>query len=470
MTVADVVRDFLKRESIPPSSLLIALSGGIDSTALLLGVSDLRADGYRIIAGHVNHHLRGSESDRDEAFAAELATSLEIQWLRADAPPDPDSIRERGLEAAAREARYRALRIMKESAGADWILTAHQSDDQAETILMRLLKGGSLRSLGGIAARTADCLRPLLSVPRRDLEAYLSSKAISPHTDASNKDIRFERNRVRHELLPALELVYPDIRESLIHLSQEVREQEQLLEPLVRSASQRWCVRRPAETLFIRGSEPEAAWVRERIFMDEIRRLSPATRDVRASRLAIVAAGVGSLPRTRITRDLEAVPSPRGTRLRKIASERPEPFNLPISIDVPFEIPALHVWGILRPVHGIAAERLSSPATLSSQFFAVPDSDRPPSFAISSRRPGQRFQPLGLRYQKKLNEFLIDRKIPKELRDQLPLLLCNDDIVWVAGVEVSEKYKVPAHPQSLFEISIEYRNERTETEQDLQPR
>jgi len=469
MTVPDVVRDFLKRENIPSSSLLVAVSGGVDSTALLIAASELKADGYRIVAGHVNHHLRGNDSDEDEAFAASLPASLGIEWLRADARPDPGSVRDRGLEAAAREARYRALRAMKETAGADWILTAHQSDDQAETILMRLLRGGPLRSMAGISARTPDCLRPLLSIPRRDLEAYLVSKAISARTDASNRDLRFERNRVRHELLPALQLVYPDIRETLIRLSKDVRDQEQLIEPLVRSAGDRWCVRRPAETLFIRGSAPETAWMRERIFMDEIRRLSPATRDVRASRVAIVAARVGSLPRTRITKDLEALPSARGTRLRKIAL-KPEPFDVPISIDVPFEIPGLGAWGLLRPLDEIPPERRSGPATLSSQLFAIPGSVSQPSFAISTRRPGQRFQPLGLRYQKKLNEFLIDRKIPQELRDQLPLLLCNGDIVWVAGVEVSEKYKVPANPQSLFEISIEYRNERTETEQDLQPR
>lgn len=470
MTLPDVVRAFLKRESIPPCTLLVAVSGGNDSTALLISVSELRADGYRIVAAHVNHHLRGIDSSEDERFSAAIAENLGLEWLRADAPVDPDSIRDRGLEAAARNARYSALRAMKQSALAGWILTAHHLDDQTETILMRLLRGGPLRSLTGIPARTIDCLRPLLSVPRRNLELFLRSKDVSPRLDASNADLRFERNRVRHEVLPALRLVYPDIQETLTRLSADVQNQEQMIEPLVREATSRWCVRRQTETLFVHGCEPEARWMRERVFLDEVRRLSPGTRELRASRLSVVAAAVGSLPRTRITRDLEAVPSVRGTWLKQISRRKPAPFEVPIFVGVPFEIPSISARGILRPVREIPPALRGSPATLSSQFFDLPQSIEHPSFAIATRRPGQRFQPLGLRYQKKLSEFLIDRKIPQELRDQLPLLICNGEVVWVAGVEVSEKYRVPPKPHSLFEISIEYRNERTETEQDLQPR
>lgn len=470
MTVPDVVRDFLKRENIPSCTLLAAVSGGIDSTALLIAASGLQSSGYRIIAAHVNHHLRGEASDEDERFSAALATDLGLEWLRADGPVDPQSVRERGLEAAARMARYSALRAMKHSARADWIVTAHQLDDQSETILMRLLRGGPLRSLAGIPERTEDCLRPLLSVPRRDLELFLRTKNVSPRFDASNADLRYERNRVRHEIFPALQLVYPDLRETLVRLSADVRNQEQMMEPLVREATQRWCVRRKGETLFAVGCEPVARWMRERIFMDEVRRLSPSTRDLKAARLAVVAAGLETLPRTRITRDLEAVPSARGTWLRQVSRPKHEPFDVPITLDIPFEIPALSARGLLREVERIPSERHTGPATLSSQYFEVPGSVERPSFTITTRRPGQRFQPLGLRYQKKLNEFLIDRKIPQELRDQLPLLMCNGEVVWVAGVEISEKYKVPAKPGSLFEISIEYGHERTETKQDLQPR
>src|SRR5688572_30156447 len=130
------VRQFFVKQNIRPGSVVAAVSGGTDSTALLLALADLRDEGFELAAVHVNHHLRGAESDADETFLRDLCAKLGVPLEVADGTLDPDAIKHRGIEAAAREVRYRRLR---EKAGARLVATAHQKNDQAETVLMRLL-------------------------------------------------------------------------------------------------------------------------------------------------------------------------------------------------------------------------------------------------------------------------------------------------------------------------------------------
>jgi tRNA(Ile)-lysidine synthase len=191
--------------------VLAAVSGGADSMALLRALVEAkrRAGGAgRVLAGHVNHHLRGAASDADERWLChecrELGVPLEVR--REDAAALAASEGD-GLEAAARTARYRLLTEMAEAAGARFVVTAHTRDDQAETVLFRLLRGAGLRGLAGMRRRrelspSVVLVRPLLDVTRAELEAYLHGLGQSWREDASNANVQFARNRLRHELLP----------------------------------------------------------------------------------------------------------------------------------------------------------------------------------------------------------------------------------------------------------------------------
>ena len=190
-------------------TVVAAVSGGCDSVALLRALSAIRADGEgRLVAAHLNHRLR-PEADEDERFVVDLCRRLGVECevgqasVRDEAEAQGD-----GLESAARVARYRFLRTTAERLGARFVVTAHTADDQAETILHRIIRGTGIRGLAGMARVRrlghASLVRPMLNIRREELAAYLAGLGQPFRDDASNADCRFTRNRIRHELLPLL--------------------------------------------------------------------------------------------------------------------------------------------------------------------------------------------------------------------------------------------------------------------------
>jgi len=192
---------------------IVAVSGGADSVALLMALHQHKPAGGLIVA-HLNHGLRGAESGADEQFVQDLSQELDrpCRVARVDLARDA---RGENLEAAARFARYRWFGELAAELGAGWIATGHHADDQAETVLHRLMRGTGLQGLRGIAPIRRDgavpILRPLLTVPRKELVEYLSEHRQGYRTDSSNADPRFTRNRIRHELLPLMATFNDDV-------------------------------------------------------------------------------------------------------------------------------------------------------------------------------------------------------------------------------------------------------------------
>ena len=227
---------WLRRRKVGATGMLVAVSGGPDSVALLRALAALRPEDELVIA-HVNHQLRGVESDADEEFVRDLharlvsagAGKLVLRCRRADTAGQARSERA-NLEAVARRIRYEWLGQVAAETGTRWIATGHTADDQAETVLHRLLRGTGLKGLRGIAPRrtltiTAELVRPLLGLRRADVLAYLDAVGQSYRTDSSNRDPRFTRNRIRHELLPLLaEEFNPRIVQILTRLARQANE------------------------------------------------------------------------------------------------------------------------------------------------------------------------------------------------------------------------------------------------------
>src|SRR5687767_11136479 len=217
---AEAVRQYFVKHCGAPCAIVAAVSGGADSTALLLALTGLRDDGFEVHAAHVNHHLRGIDSDADEQFVRDLCARLGVPLHVADGTLDPERVRARGIEAAAREVRYARLSEIREATGARFVATAHQKNDQAETVLMRLLTGSGIAGLRGIHPVRADgFVRPLLDVTREEIEAFLRERNVTPRTDRSNADARFLRNRVR-AIIGELNAV-----ENLAAIADQAREQ-----------------------------------------------------------------------------------------------------------------------------------------------------------------------------------------------------------------------------------------------------
>lgn len=446
-TLRERIYQFFGKEGVRACRLAVAVSAGVDSTALLLALEGLRGEGFEIIAAHVNHHLRGAESDADEAFVRDLCARLGIPVRVADGTLDPERTRARGIEAAAREVRYARLTAIRDAEQAAYVATGHQKNDQAETVLMRLLTGSGMAGLRGIhPVRTDRFIRPLLGVTRTEVEEFLREQNVTARVDRSNEDPRFLRNRVRAFLRDL------DATDNLTKIADDARAQWPLLEREIDAAENAGVVVLQFETRFQRW--PEEEWLRASLLHRHIRRLDPEARDFDATRIA---SGLRTIKRIRVTKNLELIR--RGDTL--VLRSRPQPsedFELELTETAPAYIASLNTMvHLLRPAPITLPAERSALGSATRQTIQLPDACG--TFLVRNRRRGDRFQPLGLNAPKKLKDFLIDRKIDADVRDRLPLLVWNGEIVWVAGVEVSERFKVTGAAGVLYEVWTDDRNQ-----------
>lgn len=260
-------------------SVIVAVSGGADSVALLCGLAAIRQRGLgRIIVAHYNHRLRARASDRDEAFVRELAASLDLpievgHWHRkpaadtADESPDNtatdvraalDTATENVGEAAARYARYDFLRDAAHRHGARFVATAHTADDQAETVLHHVLRGTGLAGLAGISrtrplSEAVTLIRPMLTLSRADAEQYLAQLDQPYCRDATNDDLRYTRNRIRHEVLPQLAASFnPRLDEALRNLARSAAGAQEVIDSLARELASKTCEAHGSDTVTVR--------------------------------------------------------------------------------------------------------------------------------------------------------------------------------------------------------------------------
>ena len=218
---------FNRRYSLmqPGDTVICAVSGGADSVALLFGLYLLKDKlGINLEAAHFNHHLRDEESDRDEAFVRQLCDRYDVPLHVSSGQIVPGK---KGLEAAARDARYGFFQTLDGK-----IATAHTADDNAETVLMHLVRGTGLKGLGGIAPVNRNVIRPMLEITRGDVEAFLEEWCLPHITDSSNHTDAFLRNRIRHHVVPLLKAENPRLAENLSAMALNLRQDEEILSSL----------------------------------------------------------------------------------------------------------------------------------------------------------------------------------------------------------------------------------------------
>jgi tRNA(Ile)-lysidine synthase len=393
--------------------VLVALSGGADSTALLGVLADLRSEGRltEVVALHVDHGLRaGSASDADAC--AEVCERLGVELRRATV-----TVQAGNVQAAARKARYAALRSEARNSGATLVATGHTRDDQAETVLLRLLRGAGARGLSGIPPRRGILVRPLIDRSRAEVLAYLEERGLPHLEDPTNATPRFLRNRVRAEVLPVLRALAPQVDRAIARAADLLRDDEKAL-----AARGRRLVRRDAARVEDLLREPVA-----------VRR-----RAVRA--LWKRATGRGAGLEAHHVEDVLALLGRRG----------------PARAPLPGGREACVRYGVVtvRPV----PERESEPL---ATCLPAPGAHRLPGGRVlelqggegarwplwwRGRRPGDRFHPAGRRGSKKLKSWLIDEKIPLEKRDRLQVLVDDDGrVLWIPDLDArSENPRVTA--------------------------
>ncbi|HXI11049.1 MAG TPA: tRNA lysidine(34) synthetase TilS [Thermoanaerobaculia bacterium] len=451
------IRLFFERFGLQPQHLLVAISGGPDSMALLLVLAGMRSESLSVSAGHVNHRLRGEESDEDEEFVRRFCAELGIQLVVEQGSLNRSLIRPRGIEAAARRLRYEILGRIRESQGADYLVTAHHQNDQAETFLMRALTG-SAAALGGVLPVNGTTLRPFLYTPRLEIQQFLAANNRTARQDSSNDDKRFLRNRVRADLLPLAVELNPQAIKAFARSADQVRELLEAVEPMAEEAARRWIVRDLRSSVFDLDHLPSIPWIARTNFLAEVRRLDPASRAMDEGALRRLLGSLEGLTRVSVTKTLMLARQGRFATLRSVGESAAGWPSMTIDPDSTVEIPSIDAEVELSAL--TTRPDPVSPGQPGTEHFQIRDGRKSTTFTLRPRRIGERFQPLGFTHEKKLKEILINRKIPRECRDTIPLLAVGEEVVWVDKVGVAERFRVGDDPGSWFKISVRYRGNR----------
>ena len=435
----------------PRGRVLVAVSGGADSVAMLHLLRELQEGGHLIVASaaHFNHSLRAA-ADVDEAFCRDLAAALDLPFdagrgdVRALA-----SAEDRSLEDAARRARYAYLEAAADRLGADVIAVGHTRDDQAETFLLRLLRGAGPRGLAGIRPKTGRVIRPLIEIGRGELRAYIAERRLVFREDESNEDVAIPRNRIRHELLPILRDFSPGVIDVLAREAEIAREDEDFLS---RAAIDLWPgivltskhgITLEAEPL--RALHPALA---SRIVREALEQAAPGHFFGRDHIRAVLALATESARVPGSGVDVPGLHARRaGGRLMLEVAEaqgiRPFENSFRVPLSIPGEV-SLQGWAVSASTEG-AVQFSPAAVAVAASVVKLP-------LAVRSRRPGDKFRPLGMGGRgRKLQDFLVDRKVPRKERDTLPLVVDSDDrIVWVVGQSVAEDFRVTGASQGVI--------------------
>ncbi len=444
--------------------IVVGVSGGTDSLALLHLLAGLRESlGVRLHAATLDHGLRGDAGADDARFVVEMAQRWNIPATAGYA--DVQALaRARNLstEAAARAARYDFLAAVAREVGADRVAVAHNADDQVETVLLHLLRGSGISGLAGMAYRAPlpghpDLLliRPLLDVARAELDAYCLENDLHPRHDASNADQRYTRNRLRHDLIPRLHDLSPQIERRLLQLAEIAAVEDDFVNAALQAAVEAQ-VTRTAD----RVSLPRAVFAQLHPAL-RLRFIIAALAELNASDAAMI--HLRAAADLALTGQVGAVAQfPHRLRLRvdysDIHVERAtaEPaINPPLLLSgvvIPLPVP-----GVVLLADGWRIETAITPPDDPAGDGARLNISREATLTLRGRRAGDRFAPLGLDgHTQKLSKWMIDHKIPRDLRDRVPLLVGDDQVaaIYWGGWFVSAHHSVNDSANGIIYVIV----------------
>lgn len=436
-------------------TVVAALSGGADSCALLSVLVQF-AEKYRLttVVAHFNHGLRGSFSDEDEAFCRNLAKRYGLAFA-AEKMSDPSVPRGMSPEDYFRRMRYLFLDRVAADVGASKIALGHQLQDQAETVLLNILRGSGLGGLKGIAPiRDGRYIRPLLDATRKEILAYLKERGLTYREDRSNESPVYLRNRVREEVIPLLREHYnPRIEQNLARMAQILRRDDDFIEASLEEATAGSAVRQVKEGVsfsvtFFRSLH---ASLRFRLIKTLLERTAGPEAGFSFAHIAAVAdlalapgpSGSIALPGGLCARrEYETVVI--GPALSGLVPDYAYPVAIPGTVDVKER-------GITLSFRKERAGAMPLPAGSSWCFDA--DKIRDP-LTLRNRRPGDRFEPLGTKGSQKVKKLLIDRKIPRIRRQGVALLADLESVVWIENLHVSDRVKVTPETKTLLILDV----------------
>jgi len=462
------VLDFIRRNDLIAGggTIVVGVSGGPDSLCLLHVLTGLRRRlGVALHVAHLNHRLRGAESDADAEYVSNAARELGLPaTIEARDVPAYRRRHRLSLEEAAREVRYAFLAEVARSQGTDTVAVGHTADDRIETVLMHLLRGTGLAGLRGIQPRSArrtaggtgiTVIRPLLETRRMEVEAYCAARGLSPRMDSSNQALDQLRNQVRFRLLPALREYNPDIDEALLRTA---RAADADLAYIEEEVSRLWgsaATERPDGIAIDRaGFAALHPSLRRHLLRSALQRLLGDIRDIEAVHIESVVTAMSGPAGKRLT-------LPRGVTFHAgydhglLTAGKAAPCPLPpLEGERRLNVPGkTDIGGWL--VHASLLDRRPARAD-EGDFTACLDFDAAgDALTVRGRRRGERFRPLGVEFEKKLQDFMVDARIPRHWRDRVPLVCSPQHIVWVAGWRIDHRARVTPSTRRVLRLEFE---------------
>ncbi|MDD5310607.1 MAG: tRNA lysidine(34) synthetase TilS [Candidatus Omnitrophica bacterium] len=437
--------------------VVVAVSGGPDSTALLLALNGLKLEyGLRLRIAHLDHMFRAAgETKKDREYVSSLSRRLGIPLIfeRIDVPA---YAKESGLslEEAAREKRYGFLLKAAKDSGAKKIALGHTMDDQAETVLMRLIRGSGLGGLRGIPPkRPLDgvlIVRPLIEAWRKEVEEYLKGKGVKPRLDATNFMRKFLRNRIRHELIAVLKKYNPNIKEVLVRSAQNFSYDYEALSDAV-DRSCKGCLKAKGgfAAVDLRRLKGKQAGIRRGILRKAIEISKGDLRGIDYSHIEdiedLIKTGKGAIDlpgKMRVVRKKDALifgKTEAGAVFPKVLKR--------ISVPGSTFIPGLKLTFATK----FSGSNVKLGGSKSAEYVDFAKIKGP--LYVRTWEKGDRFRPLGMAKEKKLQDFFMDLKVPRGKREGVPLLVSGRDIIWVCGLRLSDAVKIDNGTERVLKIS-----------------
>ena len=424
-----------KHRLLDPSGLhLVALSGGPDSVALL---RVLIALGYRVEAAHCNFHLRGAESDRDEAFVKHLCESFNVPLHLIHFDTDEYArLHQVSIEMAARELRYGYFERLCQDIGASTVCVAHHRDDAVETFLMNLLRGSGIHGLTGIRPRNGIVVRPLLGVSRQEVLEYLDSIAQDYVTDSTNLESIVLRNKLRLQVIPLLQQLNPKAVENIDKTASYLREAEKVYDAFMQNAVN--SASSASQTIsadeILRQPSPES-------FLFEW--LSP--HGFNASQIERILAALMGEPGREFLSPSHVLLIDRRTLVLEPVSEPVKPLRVPESGNYRFNGEKLFSF---KESEEVSISKSADCATLDAANIQYP-------LTIRLVQEGDAFCPLGMEGRKLVSDYLTDRKLSLlEKRRTLVVVNANGDILWLVGHRPDHRYRVTPETTRVLSITL----------------
>lgn len=462
------VKRFIQAHNLacPGEKWLVGVSGGPDSACLLHLLCQINGEmGLSLFAAHLDHGLRGSEAEADAGYVADLTARLDVPLVSEKR--DVLAFRKQrrcSLEEAAREVRYLFFHEKVRAQKASRVALAHTLDDQAETVLLHLLRGAGSRGLKGMGAgenwhspvtgARVTVVRPLLEITRAETAAYCQQHDLSPRIDSSNRSTRFLRNRLRVELTPLLKTFNPRIAETLARTARIISQEQEALETLASPLLAKYLQSEDGGlALEVKALLAQPVGIQRYLLRASYSLLRGNTRDLESQHVekmrGLLAGGAGReifLPGGAVFRKDygKAILSP-------VAEPAPPVAASSSNLLVPGETAAL---GYFFQVH------LSLPDDVNlhqvNPYRACLDAGiAGKELLVRTRRPGDRFQPLGMAEEKKLQDFMVDAHIPQRLRRGIPMVCAPKHIIWVVGHRIDDRVKITESTREVLVIEAE---------------